>query len=296
MPVDARLAARSDRQHGNVTREQLLASGLSRNGISHRVQIGRLYPVYRGVYSVGRPPRTALEYASAAVLACGSGAALSHRSALAVWGLGAWPRCNHVVVAQDRRPPGIAAHRVKGLIGRDFRTHRGIRTTSPARALLDGAPGLSEKALGRAVNEARLKKLVRPKDLADVVERFWYHPGARRLKPFLETKGGPTRSDWERAFPDFCLRYGLPEPVMNARVAGHEVDALFPDEKLIVELDGWAYHSTRESFESDRDRDADTLAVGHNTVRLTWGRMLRQAAREAARLHEILRWCRRRGP
>ncbi len=292
--IDARIAALAGRAHRNVTRQQLLALGVSSGGIIHRVRIGRLYPVHTGVYAVGCSPRTMLEHASAAVLACGEGAALSHWSALALWGLGRWPERSHVIVAKDRRPSGIITHRAQGLMRRDVRTHQGIRTTSPARALLDCAPGLNHNRLARAVNDARLKRLVRLQDLSDVVERFPYHPGVSRLKPFVDVRGGATRSDWERAFPAFCRRYGLPEPIMNARVAGHEVDALFPDAKLIVELDGWTFHSTRESFERDRDRDADTLAAAHNTVRLTWQRMHGRPAKEAARLQEILEWCRQR--
>jgi very-short-patch-repair endonuclease len=76
---------------------------------------------------------------------------------------------------------------------------------------------------------------------------------------------------------------------MAARVAGYEVDALFPSEKVIVELDSWGFHSSRESFESDRERDASTLAASHVTVRLTWERMHRRGAIEAARLQQILR-------
>ena len=79
---------------------------------------------------------------------------------------------------------------------------------------------------------------------------------------------------------------------MAANVAGWEVDALFPAEKVIVELDGWEFHSSRESFESDRERDASTLADGCVTVRLTWERMHASAAREAARLQRILDQCR----
>ncbi len=110
----------------------------------------------------------------------------------------------------------------------------------------------------------------------------------------MDTEGGPTRSAWEDEFPAFCAEHGLPTPVMNTFVAGHEVDALFPNEKVIVELDSWAFHSDRGSFEGDRDRDADTLAAGHVTVRITWGRMRRQPAREADRLGAILESRRRR--
>jgi hypothetical protein len=243
------------------------------------------------VYAVGRPPKTAVEHAAAATLACGPGAALSHRSALAVWGLAKWQwSAIHVTIPGDRRPKRIAVHRAKRLIGRDFRTHQGIRVTSPARTILDCAPSLSDRALARAVNDARraVHARLRPWHLADVIERFPNHPGARRLKRYVEVRGGPTLSEWEDAFPAYCDRWGLPEPLMSVRVAGHLVDALFREEKVIVELDSWDFHRDRSSFESDRDRDADTLAAGHVTVRITWERMHERAAREAARLHDIL--------
>ena len=76
---------------------------------------------------------------------------------------------------------------------------------------------------------------------------------------------------------------------MAATVAGWEVDALFPREKVIVELDGWEFHSSRQSFEDDRERDACTLAAGFVTLRVTWTRIHARARREAVRLHQILR-------
>jgi predicted transcriptional regulator of viral defense system len=89
--IDRAIGAIAERQHGCVTRAQLTSLGLNKDQITYRVKVGRLHRVHRGVYSVGRPPKTALERASGAVLACGPGAALSHRSALALWGLGPWP-------------------------------------------------------------------------------------------------------------------------------------------------------------------------------------------------------------
>jgi hypothetical protein len=292
--LDSRIAGIADRQHGNVTREQLLDLGLSNNAIAHRLKLGRLYRVYRGVYGVGRPPKAAIDHAHAAVLACGLGAALSCYSALSLWGLTQWTWAMHVTVPGDRRAKGINVHRAKGLIGRDFRTHLGIRVTSPARTVLDCAPHLTEKRLTRAVNDGRRQVRLRPAHLADVVERFPYHPGAKRLKPFIDVKGGPTRSEWEGAFPAFCRQYGLPEPVLSTWAAGYEADALFPDERIVVELDSWDFHSDRSSFESDRDRDVDRLVAGFITVRITWERIENRSAREAARLRELLRQRRQR--
>jgi hypothetical protein len=287
--IDRAIGAIAERQHGCVTRAQLTSLGLNKDQITYRVKVGRLHRVHRGVYSVGRPPKTALERASGAVLACGPGAALSHRSALALWGLGPWPWTIAVTATSRRIHGGVAVHRSKRLLRRDLRRENLIRVTSPARTLLDCAPLLSQRALPRAVNEALRRKLVRRSDLADVVQRFARHRGATRLAGFAKARGGPTRSGWEDDFPAFCRRFGLPEPVTAETVAGWEVDALFPEERVIVELDGWDFHSSRESFETDRERDASTLAAGYVTVRLTWERMHERAAREAARLHTILK-------
>jgi very-short-patch-repair endonuclease len=147
------------------------------------------------------------------------------------------------------------------------------------------AQDMPEAAFKRRVNEARRAEILTVGDLADVTDRFPRHPGTKLLRPLLEVKGGPTRSEWEDAFPAWCRRHRLPSPVMSAVVAGYEVDALFPHEKVIVELDSWEYHKDRTSFESDRERDAATLAAGYVTVRITWGRM---TAAEAARLQAIL--------
>jgi hypothetical protein len=98
----------------------------------------------------------------------------------------------------------------------------------------------------------------------------------------------PTRSEFERAFLRFCRRFGLPRPLTLPTVYGHEVDALFAEHRLIVELDGWRYHRTRQSFERDRERDAHALASGFPTVRITKQRIDATPDREAARLRKIL--------
>lgn len=284
-----KIAQIASRQFGNITRQQLLALGVGGGAISYWVTSGRLYRVHSGVYSVGRPPITPLERAAAAVLACGPRAALSHASAMALWGF--WKRWEfplQVTVAGDRRPKGIITHRRVGLLRRDIRTRDGIRVTSPACTLLDCAPRMTRKSLTRRVNEARRAELLTLEALADVVARFRFHPGAALLKPFVASTQAPTRSGFEDDFLEFCQRYGLPTPVLNTVVAGHEVDALFVEEQVIVELDSWDWHSSRDSFEGDRNRDADTLLADHPTVRITDERFENQPEEEAARLHAIL--------
>jgi hypothetical protein len=187
--------------------------------------------------------------------------------------------------AHSRR--GIRVHRA-ALTREDVRIHLGIRVTSPARTLLDNCPRLRDKALGRAVNELRLQRHLRLADLAELLERFPRNRGASRLRPFLEPPGGPTRSAFEDEFLAFAERYGLPRPLVNTRVAGREVDILFAAERVIVELDGYKFHSGRDRFERDRDGDAEMLAIGLATVRITWERMTQMPAREAGRLLRIL--------
>ncbi len=286
-PPDAAIARLAARQHGNITCAQLHALGLSKKAIARRVARGWLHKVHRGVYAVGRPPRTPLERAAAAVLACGATAALSHGSALALWGFAErWEAPLHVTSASDRRHPGIVTHQARGLTRADIRTQLGIRVTSPARTILDCAPGLPK--LTRVVNDALHSPFLTHAQLADVRRRSPTHVGAKLLDPFLSETDGLTRSGFEDDFLGFCERFGLPRPSTNTRVAGHVVDALFADRQLIVELDGWEFHHDREAFETDRDRDADTLAAGLKTVRITYERLRQRPEQEADRLRKIL--------
>ncbi len=292
--IDRAIAGIAARQHGNIARQQLVGLGLVSNAIAHRVKLGRLYRVYRGVYSVGRPTTTPLERAAAAVLACGAGAALSHGSAMTLWGLAKrWATPFEVTVPGDRRPKGIVVHRSCALDPRDVTTQLGIRVTTPARTVLDCAPRLSDNQLVRAVNDGLLARYLQESHLAELLSRCPRHPAAARLRGFTSTEAELTRSRFEDEFPGFCERFKLPCPTMNAHIAGYEVDALFPDERLIVELDGYEFHSGRKAFEDDRNRDADTLAAGHETVRITWRRIEQTPEAEADRLLKILRARRR---
>jgi hypothetical protein len=196
----------------------------------------------------------------------------------------------HVYVTADRRPAGITAHILGGLTRRDITVQLGLRVTSPARTVLDCAPLLSAAQLTRTVNDGRLAGHLKFGALADVVERFPLHRGAAAVKAIVaaDRGDGPTRSPLEDEFAGFCADHGLPTPRFATHVAGHEVDALFADERVIVELDGWEFHRDRASFESDRDRDADTLAAGYRTVRVTKHRLRTRPEHEAARLRTIL--------
>ena len=287
--VDRAIAAVAAKQNGNITRRQVLDVGLDDGGIAWRVKIGRLFRVFRGVYAAGRRPVTAQEWASAAVLACGSGAALSHGSAMALWGYWRhWDKPYEVTVVGDRRTKGLRVHRSTTLRRRDVTRQLGIRVTTPARTIFDISPRQSDRAFKRSVSNALHSLWLTEDQLAAAVGRHPNLPAAKRVARLIGLPGTPTRSGWEDDFPAFCERYGLPAPVMGAPIGGYIVDALFVAERVIVELDSWPFHGDKIAFETDRERDAYMLARGLVTLRVTEERFDGRPGEEAERLHEIL--------
>lgn len=236
---------------------------------------------------MGYVNRTPVARACAAVLACGERAALSHGSAATVWGFNKyWDAPFEVIAPTVRAHEGIKVHRCKSLIRRDITRQLGIRVTSPARTALDVAPRVSDKRLARMVNDGFRGPHLHRDDLADVLDRNPAHPGAKCLLRFVDA--APTNSPLEDDFVEFAKRYGLPAPVTNTYLFGYEIDVLYPAERVIVEVDGYQFHSDRDSFERDRERDVVMLAAGVLTVRITDKRMKGTPEREARRLLKIL--------
>jgi very-short-patch-repair endonuclease len=218
----------------------------------------------------------------AAVLACGTDAALSHQSAAALWRiLRRWPTLTHVIAPGERRHAGIHVHRAQHA---DATTHYGIRVTTPLRTLVDLADVLDPKALTRALNEAQVLRLVTQAELATLLTRY---PGRRTSQ--LTPERGATRSPLEDRFVRFLKRHELPLPELNQQIAGHEVDAVYREQNLVIELDSRQFHTTPNAFEQDRDRDADLLTAGFSTLRVTDHRLKAHEANEAQRLKELLR-------
>jgi very-short-patch-repair endonuclease len=288
-PIDKQIAALAKRQRGYINRSQLMRLGLGPEAIRYRVRIGRLIPVYAGVYAVGHLPTLPQDRAVGALLACGANAVLSHGSAATLWGiLKRWEMPFEVTVPSKRTRSGIRTHRSQ-LARQDITRQLGIRVTSPARTVHDMASRMTDKQLTRAVNDLRHAGYLHLDQLTDVVTRFPRSPASKRLRRLLVNPTGPTRSEFEDAFLAFAERFGLPRPQVNVRIGKYIVDALFAEERVIVELDGWSFHNSRASFESDRERDAEMLARGLATVRITWERLLGEPEREADRLLAILR-------
>lgn len=281
-PGDRRIAELAAEQHGVVSRRQLLALGFSRSAIARRVAAGRLHPLHRGVYLVGHevpPPRA---HEMAAVLAYAPNAMTSHMSAMGIWGMApagrAWVEIT-VVRSRVRDRPGIRVHRTRSIDARrDVRWLARLPVTSPARTLLDVAPRVEPSELERFVADGMRRGIVRRSQLLELLERSPGRSGVYALRGALSYERGPafTRSKAEQRFLDLVRRAGLPEPMANAKVEGIEVDFYWPVSGLVVEIDGYAYHSDRYAFERDRLRDAELQAAGLRVIRITWRQLTAQ--------------------
>jgi len=272
----------AERQYGHVTRAQLLDLGVPSQTIAGWVTNGRLTRVHNGVYALGHPQHSPLAQAMAAVLACGPDAVLSHDSAAALWGVRIWPGRPEVTVGTEKRRPDIRTHRTETLTTKDVRRHRGIRVTSPSRTILDIQTRLTDRQLTRAVNELRFQKQLNPTELQRLLAR------SARIADLVDPTQNPTRSGNEDDFVAFCKTHGLPTPRTNVVLFGHERDAVFDQEKVIVEIDDWGTHNSHTSFKADRKRDAVAAEHGYLTVRLITEELGAAPIREAKSLHKTL--------
>jgi hypothetical protein len=288
----------AERQHGLLTRQQLLSLGYGRRAIEHRIRRGRLHRVGRGVYAVGRPPNTLRQRWMAAVLACGKEATLSHRSAGHLWGmLASSPARVEVSVRGNRNPcrPGIRGMRRPGLGAIEVTEVDGIPVTTPFRTLLDLATELRPERLERAVNEADKLDLIDPDTLREELGRRVGERGTPALRRLLDRDSFRlSDSELETRFRPIAIRAGLPPPLSKELVNGFEVDFHWPELGLVVETDGLRYHRTPSAQARDRIRDQAHAAAGLVALRFTH----RQVTREPAYVAEILRrsLSARRGP
>ena len=167
----------------------------------------------------------------------------------------------------------------------------GIPCTSPARTLVDLAAVATPRALERALERLLILRLFDRTALNNALRRANGRRGTGTLRRLLAELGDeppPTRNELERRFLDLVREAGLPAPVVNAMVAGHEVDFHWPAQGLIVETDGRATHDTPVAFERDRGRDVDLELAGWHVIRLTWRQLSEEQARVAAMLRTRL--------
>jgi hypothetical protein len=280
-PIDAAISHSASR-YGHIHYRQLRALGLSQRAIAARCQTGRLIRVFHEVYAVGHAQRSAIARADAAVMACGSRAALSHDSAAALSRLRKWPHVPELSSAIQHRRPGIRTHRIRTLTRADVTYRQGIRVTTVARTLADTAPRLTNVELTRAIHEAR-----RNRDLSDHELARLYALCPRAAEVF-DSEEAPSRSIFQHTFRAFLELRGHPIPVFEADWHGFQVDAYYEDHRLIIELDGYRDHSLPDRFEADRERDELAIALQHATLRITWKRLTRKPGELDRNLRAIL--------
>jgi len=261
------------RQHGAVSRAQLLELGYSPPTIKHRIANGRLHPVHRGVYAIGRPQLTRHGRRMAAVLSCGPVAALSHRSAGALWEISP-DRRSEIEVSVPARVthvrPGVVVHRRAKLSCEDITHHFGIPVTTPILTLVDLAAVLPRDHLEAAVNEADKRSLTDPEALRSALDELTAMPGLAALRNTLDRRTFTlTDSELERRFLPLARGAGLPLPQTRRRVSGFPVDFYWPGLGLVVETDGLRYHRTPAQQAKDRLRDQVQTAAGLTPLRFT---------------------------
>jgi very-short-patch-repair endonuclease len=268
---DAEAARIATSQHGIVTAKQLAAVGLGRMAIAERARKGRMHRLHRGVYAVGHRAPSWHGRWMAAVLACGEGAVLSHHSAAALWDLlrpieGAV----HVSVPTTSgraAQRGIHLHRCPALRERLTTQRHRIPSTTMQRTIDDlrSSSLLPPRLLRRAIRQAEHKGVC-----LDGVE------------------SDRTRSDLESAFLDLLRRHRVPLPEVNVRLGRWEVDFLWPGQRVVVEVDTWAYHRGSVSFEDDHARDLDLRQRGFAVLRFTDTQIEEEPARVVADLARAL--------
>lgn len=287
------LAHLGGRQHGIVTRQQLLALGFSQTMIDARIRGGRLHVVHRGVYLVGHTAEPPLARECAAVLACAPKAMLGRRTAARIWGTRYRREESLEVVVVGRKQrclPGVRVLTLSSLHPTELRRHHGLPITSPSFTVLDIAGNESQKEFRAVLNEARIKRLVTDASLLATLERHPTRAGARTLRAELGRGLGDlvTESEAEARCLELMIAHDLRPDATQAKIGRYRVDFLYRAERLIVEVDGFAYHSSRDRFIADRRRRADLMARGYEVFPVTWPDLIEQPEATMNRLRLTL--------
>jgi very-short-patch-repair endonuclease len=253
-----------------IARAQLLDLGMTPGAIRQRRLNGRLHEVHRGVYAVGRRELGRHGELMAAVLACGPGARLSHRSAAELWRMrGRVDGPIDVAVSGDavHRRPGIASHRRRPTRCRYL--HR-IPVADPVSVLIDLATCLPDEEVEDAVNEADRLDLVRTYRLRSALDDEPRRPGLGRLKRILDAQTfSRAQNALERRFLAIVRDAGLPAPDTQRRLERYRVDFFWPELGFVVETDSLRHHRTAAEQEVDLRRDQAHARAGLRTLRFT---------------------------
>ena len=273
---------------------QLESFGLHVKVVDKRVAAGRLHRVQQGVYAVGHRLLSRKGHLMAAVLACGPGAVLSHRSAALLHGILDDTRSRVDVIAPNRRgraPKGIAAHRDGTLTPADCTVIDGIPCTSLARTLLDLAATESPSTFRYAVTQAEVEEVFDLTEVIELLKRSKGRRGVARLRLAIELHD-PDEQEARRELEKKLLRLfkrGGFRPEVNGHLVVDGIsmmpDFMWRDARVIVEADSRRVHGTATAFEKDRLRDQRLASAGWTVIRVTW----HQVTNEPKRLTQTLR-------
>jgi very-short-patch-repair endonuclease len=280
-------------QRGLVSTAQLSECGLGKDAVARRVRAGLLRRRFQGVYSVGSAelPPLALEFG--ALMSCGRGSFVSHRSAAFVWGMRKAPpdRMEVSVVGLGcRSREGLRVHRIKGVDRRELRQHEGLWVSSPARAVLEvAAVGTKDKLIDLIDQGLALRRFT-PGDLKLVLARNRPCRGAARLSEVIadESNMAISRSKAEKALFRLIREAGLPMPETNVPFGRFSADFVWREQKVIVELDSATYHSGPGVFQRDREKGLLFRSAGFDVLRPTRWHVVHEPTRVAVLLAQAL--------
>jgi hypothetical protein len=251
---------------------------MKREAIAVRLSAGRLHQLRRGVYAVGHTVLSRDGRWMAAVLFCGPDAVLSHRSAAALWGLRRPIESIEVTVPTKTRSRGNIRRHFAALPADEVTRRDGIPVTIVPRTLFDMAADHPVDVIEHGLRESERLRLHDRLSLEHLLDRYPRRKGSRTVRECLrrrrELPPGISREALEARFLALLGRFGLPRPRLNAWIAlgphRYQVDCLWPQQRVIVELDGYETHGPWSAFQSDRDRDRRLLAAGYRGPRVTW--------------------------
>jgi very-short-patch-repair endonuclease len=271
---DERISQIARLQRGRVSRWQLRATGIPNTTIDRLAARGQLHREQVGVFAVGHPGEGPLTRETAALLACRGGALLSHLTAAGLWKLvpdRSGPIEVTVAGRNPARPRGVEMHRTNRLHRAEVRFKDQLPLTSPARTLLDIAEQLTERETERALDEGLASGIVRIGQIRAVIDRNPGRHGAAVLTALLASRTGSTisRSEAEEQMSKLIRAARLPRPEMNAPLLGFTADFLWREHRVVLEVDGYPFHSTKSAFERDRRKDAAFKAAGWDAIRVS---------------------------